>query len=221
MESFRTNLQAKDMNIAMDLLGIKTVLESLKKSQMDQQSYIALKEKDNKRLKAEVEVVEGEIEFVSRNKVKAIEESFGHLKRRFGPLNLTTLVSNKRLLVPPITDLLTITVTVATRGTTRLPLSQVLAEIERPSFIEVLEGNQKLPISDELFVEIAKTLALPRSDVPQHPIVEAIPPWLEATYQMENLKRAMSQKIMKLSQLNKQIEINMVAIDFSNKVPPT
>jgi len=98
MESFRSNLQYKDMTIAQNLMAITAQIDTLRKSQQDQKTYIDIKEKDNERLRAEVEVVEGEIDIVSRNKIRAIEDSFGNLKRRFSPLNLTTLVENRRRL---------------------------------------------------------------------------------------------------------------------------
>lgn len=206
------------MSIAQDLISITSQIDSLRKSQHDQQTYIDIKQRDNERLKAEVEVVEGEIEIVSRNKKKAIEDHFGHLKRRFGPLNLTTLLTNKRLLIVPVTEWIVAMVAVALRSTVKIGLNHALEELEKPTFIEVLEVNQKLPLSDELFVDIAKILALPKEEIPSHPIVEVIPVWLEAIYQMENLRRALSHKLSKLMDLNKQIEINVVAIDFSNKV---
>lgn len=165
-----------------------------------------------------MEVVEGEIEIVSRNKRRAIEDTFGNLKRQFGPLNLTTLVENRKILVTPVTDLLVMMVAIGIRNSGKLGVNEALGELERPAFVEVLEGNQKVPLSDELFVELAKVLAMPRNELPNHPIIEAIPAWLEAIYQMDNLKRALGQKMNKLSDLTKQIEINNVAIDFSNKV---
>lgn len=218
MESFRSNLQYKDMTIAQNLMAITAQIDTLRKSQQDQKTYIDIKEKDNERLRAEVEVVEGEIDIVSRNKIRAIEDSFGNLKRRFSPLNLTTLVENRRILVPPVTDLLVILVAIGTRNSSKMALNEALAEIERPAFIEALEGNQRLPLSDDLFVDLAKALAIPMTETPNHPILEAVPAWLEAVYQLDNLKRALGQKMNKLSELNKQVEINMVAIDFSNKV---
>ena len=132
MESFRSNLQYKDMTIAQNLMAITAQIDTLRKSQQDQKTYIDIKEKDNERLRAEVEVVEGEIDIVSRNKIRAIEDSFGNLKRRFSPLNLTTLVENRRILVPPVTDLLVILVAIGTRNSSKMALNEALAEIERP-----------------------------------------------------------------------------------------
>lgn len=206
------------MTTTQSLISITAQIDTLRKSQQDQKAYIDIKEKDNERLRAEVEVVEGEIEAVSRNKRRAVEDSFGNLKRRFSPLNLTTLVENRRILVPPVTDLLLILVAIGTRNSSKIALNEALGEMERPAFVEVLESNQRLPLSDELFVDLAKVLAMPRTDMSSHPLLEAIPGWLEAVYQMDNLKRALGHKMNKLSELNKQVEINMVAIDFSNKV---